>query len=276
MAQYYLTLPNSVTLPTDGNKVSLTTACELHRDDSAVPNALTVTNGTYNLFLTSEPVEVTAAATGITPVFLDSGFVADTASTNSHTISGLDASGQVGTATIHVLVFSWASSSTSVDITSVSIDSNSATFQDRSNVGQGSNGHMEHWTLTGVDIGASVDVVIGTDVNIGNPNALGVAMWAVPTATTFTHKKQAYAARTVLDFSENVSGGEGIIAAIFNVNGTDPTWAGATENFATDTRSNEWFSAATAAEVTAATPRTITATQSGSVSCMGLAVILAP
>lgn len=62
MANYYFTLPDAVTLPTDGNKISLTTACELHRDDSAVPNALPVANGTYNVFLASDPTSATAAA----------------------------------------------------------------------------------------------------------------------------------------------------------------------------------------------------------------------
>lgn len=60
---YYFTLPSGVTLPADGNKVALTTACELHRDDSAVPNALTVANGEYNVFVASAPTLETAEVT---------------------------------------------------------------------------------------------------------------------------------------------------------------------------------------------------------------------
>lgn len=62
MAQYYLTIPTSVTLPADGNKVALTTATELHRDDSAVPNVLSVANGAYNVFVMNDPTQETAAA----------------------------------------------------------------------------------------------------------------------------------------------------------------------------------------------------------------------
>ena len=63
---YYFTLPSGISLPADLGKVSLTTGCELHRDDSAVPNALTVANGEFNVFVASNPTFAAAEAAGIT------------------------------------------------------------------------------------------------------------------------------------------------------------------------------------------------------------------
>jgi hypothetical protein len=58
----YITIPTSLTAPADGAKVDLSAACEWHRDDSSLPNVLSVDNGEYRVFLLSDAATETAAA----------------------------------------------------------------------------------------------------------------------------------------------------------------------------------------------------------------------
>ena len=107
---YYFTLPNGISLPADLGKVSLTTGCELHRDDSAVPNALTVANGEYNVFVASNPTFAAAEASGITRLAATEATPSTTSSVTTHTGAAITA--QAGTNRCAVLVVHLVDSST--------------------------------------------------------------------------------------------------------------------------------------------------------------------
>lgn len=113
MPNYYFTLPDSVTLPTDGNKVSLTTDCELHRDDSALPNALTVAAGAYNVFLADTPGTGTATAPDVTAPVLSSPTGAANGSTGA---TSLGVTTDEGNGTLYWGIYPTASTPTAADV----------------------------------------------------------------------------------------------------------------------------------------------------------------
>ena len=79
MPTFYLTAPTAINLPADGGRVALSTQCFLHRDDSAVPNALTVPAGEQYVFVMNDPGTATATAPDVTPPTISSTVPVDNA-----------------------------------------------------------------------------------------------------------------------------------------------------------------------------------------------------
>ncbi|MDK3074109.1 hypothetical protein QO034_13385 [Sedimentitalea sp. JM2-8] len=114
MPKYFITIPNSVTLPTDGNKVALTSACELHRDDSGVPNALTVAAaGAYNMFVADAPGTGTATAPDVTAPILSAPTGAANGATGATT---LGVTTDEGNGTLYWGIYPSASTPSAADI----------------------------------------------------------------------------------------------------------------------------------------------------------------
>ena len=65
MAKYYLAVPDSFTIPTDGNQIALSSACILRRDDSAVPTFLPLDADGYTVFIADTGDTATATAFAI-------------------------------------------------------------------------------------------------------------------------------------------------------------------------------------------------------------------
>jgi hypothetical protein len=124
---YYLTVPTSISLPANGAKVDLAASAELHRDDSAVPNALTVDNASYKVFVLSDPADATASApTGPSVTFISEGTDSTViSSAGNWTFSALDLSGIPEGGEVLLTVWWRGASGPSADIGTPTLDGTS-------------------------------------------------------------------------------------------------------------------------------------------------------
>jgi hypothetical protein len=270
MPQYYLTVPTSISLPANGSKVDLSTSAEIHRDDGAVPNALTVTNGAYNVFLLSDPTTETAAvaATATATWIGRSSAVAPL----RDSVATVDLS-SVSTGDILRIGVAVTLGGTGINrVTGLQLEGSSATLVVTSEGSESWNGDALIFEIVcpaAAAGNASADITVSSDPSANISWVPGV--WKINDESTGTFDTAA-AGTVGSSVSLNVDTGAGCVVAVvvsYDENRT-VTWTGVTRDgtdLTSGTKTVSWASAA----VTAATPRTVTATFNASQEFAGVA-----
>lgn len=190
--------------------------------------------------------------TGSAPFSLafGSSSVQDGPSVGSHSFTGMTiGAAPTGGETRHVVAAIGLMHNSAGSINSVTIGGISATLVVGIDSGTGTSGAGVALYIAAVPTGTTATVV----VTYTGGTSLGAATFILRNRTVTTATSSSTAQSPSLNL--NISTGGAAIGVSMVRDGTVSTWTGLTENFDTDIRSNEWFSAASGG--TPGTPATV-------------------
>lgn len=249
---------------------ALTFTCQWMRDGVDIPGA---TNDSYDLVPADLGTDIslalhgddgTAITTVVTPPISLPGGVSgtefarvgrrsvDNNSALSHTLTDVDLGSPAAGRVIYIAAARF------FEATALTVGGLPATLVagvDNGN-GPGFNSAVSLWKVA-LPTGASADIVIT------GPMASIATAVEIYRTIGLVEKLSTTSTASTPDLSLNTDDGDFILGTMMMTNGTQVVWTGLTEDFESDIRSGEYFSVASAQNVTAATPHSILATPDG-------------
>jgi hypothetical protein len=216
----------------------------------------------------STSAEFTTTAASGTTITYGTGDVSGSTGLSSSLSYAVDMSGHNGTDDVLVVFGIFGGADTTV-ISDLTLDGNANASLTSQTVGSSNGVATGFAVFSGTSFAASSTLAYTSNTNFYDA---GSAVYFIPAGSTVAQlTSQSETTRAGSTLSGNVADGDAVVGAQMTTGGGVTTWTGLTEDYDADARSNEYFTAASASDVSAATPRTIT-TSTTSAKTAGISV----